>query len=179
MIEESKKCWKNDEWQGGVIYGNWSVNCMTRRENIFSLFLSHGLGRASRSFFQYIFLSIYPHQTKKHRGQHKIFFSLSSPPLLQNSLLNLPFSPPLSLYRSVPVPHSIPMPFTFFSLFQPHFILWSRRVPFLTALPSSFSSVRWIGKEDPTADLATTPFSGFVGTPPSLISALPTANSLW
>lgn len=38
--------------------------------------------------------------------------------------------------------------------------------------------VWWIG-EDPTADRATTPSSGFARTPPSLMSARRTASSLW
>ena len=46
------------------------------------------------------YLSLYPHQTKKHRGHHKIFFSLSSPPLHQNSLSFLFFYIAPSLYDS-------------------------------------------------------------------------------
>jgi len=152
---------------------------MREGENIL-LFLCHGLGRASRSFFQHIFLSIYPHQTKRHRGQHKIFFSLTSPPLHHTqlsplSLLNFPFSPLLSFISSY-YSHALHLLLSLPTFIPPPLIL-SSSILICTAF--IFSSVRWIGKEDPTADLATTPFSGFVGTPPSLIFALPTANSPW
>lgn len=152
---------------------------MREGENISFFFLSHGPGQGVWKFLL-IYLPIYisPPNKKAPRSAQDIFFSHFSAAAPQLSLINLPFSPSLSFISFTPC-------FSYYSHVL-HLLSVQTFIPPLIVSSSIFistafifSSVPWIGKEDPTADLATIPFSGFVGTPPSLIFALPTANSPW